>query len=77
MGEAAVGLLRIDLGVVQDAELDRIEAELLRHLIHGDLKRHHAGRLTRCTHRVAFRKVERSEPHGHQAVCARVEQPRL
>ena len=24
-----------------------------------------------------FRKVKRGEPHGHQAVCARVEEPRL
>jgi hypothetical protein len=43
----------IDLGVVEDAELDRIECQLLGHLVHGDLQRHHAGRLARRAHGVA------------------------
>ena len=36
-------MFRIDLGVVEDAELDRIEPELFGHLVHGDLERHQPG----------------------------------
>ncbi len=34
-----------------------IEAELPGHLVHGDLQRHHAGRLAGRAHRIAFRQV--------------------
>ena len=60
--EGAFRLLGIDLGVVEDAELDRVEAELLRHLVHGDLERHHARRLAGRAHRVAFGQVEHRQP---------------
>ena len=46
-------------GFVEDAELERIEPELLRHLVHGDLERHHARRLARRAHGVALGEVER------------------
>lgn len=75
--KAALRLFRIDLCVVKNAELDRIEAELLGHFVHRDLERHHAGRLARGSHRIAFRQVEMGQPHGREAVRARVEQPRL
>jgi hypothetical protein len=68
------GLLGIDLGVVADAELDRIEAKLLRHLVHGDLERHHARRLARRAHGVAFRQVELGQSLRRQPVGAGIEQ---
>ena len=71
------GFSGIDLGVVEDAELDRIEAELLGHLVHGDLQRHHARRLARRAHRIAFRQVEHRKPRRGHAVGAGIEQPRL
>ena len=67
-------MLGIDLGVVGDAELDRIDAELLRHLVHGDFERHHAGGLAGRAHGVAFRQVELGEAERGQAVGAGVEQ---
>ena len=63
-------LLRIDLGIVEDAELDRVDAELLRHLVHRDLERHHARRLARRAHRIAFGQVEHGEASRGHAVCA-------
>ena len=72
-----VRLLGVDLGVVEDAELDRVEAQLLGHLVHRDLERHHAGRLAWRPHGVAFRQVERRKPHRGQTVGAGIEQPRL
>ena len=80
IGAARTGrsrLLGIDLRVVEDAELDRIDAELLRHLVHGDLERHHAGRLAGRAHGVAFGQVEHREPHRRHAVGAGIQQPRL
>src|SRR3546814_4789160 len=50
------GLLRIDLRIVEDTEGDRIDAELLGHLVDRDLQGHHAGRL-------AGRAHGRSEEH--------------
>ena len=69
-----LGILGIDLGVVEDAELDRVEPELLRHLVHGDLQRHHARRLARRAHGVAFGQVEHGEPRRRHAVGAGIEQ---
>jgi hypothetical protein len=43
---------------LSDAELDRVHAQLLRHLVHGDFQRHQAGRLARGAHGVAFGQVE-------------------
>jgi hypothetical protein len=51
-----------------------IDAELLGHLVHGDLQRHHARRLARRAHRVAFRQVEHREPRRGHAVGAGIEQ---
>ena len=72
-----LGFLGIDLRVVEDAELDRIEPELLGHLVHGDLQRHHARRLARRAHGIAFGQVEHREPHRRHAVGAGVEQAGL
>ena len=52
-------------------------AELLGHLVHGDLQRHHARRLARRAHGVAFGQVEHGEPRRRHAVGAGIEQPRL
>ena len=51
--------------------------ELLGHLVHRDLERHHARRFAGRAHRVAFGQVEHGEPHRGQAVGAGIEQPRL
>ena len=67
----------IDLGIVEDAKLDRIEPELLRHLVDRDFQRHHARRLARRAHGVAFGQIEHREPHRGHAVGAGVEQARL
>ena len=75
--ERPLRLFRIDLGVVDDPEFDRIDAKLLRHLVHGDFKRHQAGRLTRSAHGVALRKIERRQAHCGHAVCSGIEQPGL
>ncbi len=75
--ERPLGPFGIDLGVVEDAELDRVESELFRHLVDGDLQRHHARRLARRAHRIAFGQVERRESRRSQAVCAGIEQARL
>jgi hypothetical protein len=72
--ERPLGLFRIDLGVVEDAELDRIHAELLGHLVHGDLQRHQARRLARRAHGVAFGQVEHRQPHRGHPVGAGIEQ---
>jgi hypothetical protein len=56
--EGPVRMLGIDLRVVDDAELDRVHAQLLRHLVHGDFQRHQARRLARRAHGVAFGQVE-------------------
>ena len=65
------------LRVVEDAELDRIEAELLRHLVHRDLERHHARRLAGRAHGVALGQVEHGQPRRGHAVGAGIEQARL
>ena len=75
--ERPIRLLRIDLGVVQDAKFERVDPELLRHLVHGDLKRHQAWRLAGRAHRVPFGKIERGEPQRRHAVRARIEKPGL
>ena len=62
---------------LMNAELDRIEPELLRHLVDGDLQRHHARRLAGRAHRIAFRQIEHRKPRRRQTVCAGIEQPRL
>ena len=51
--ERLLGLLGIDLRVVENAELDRVQAELFRHLVDGDLQRHRCpahrpARASRC-----------------------------
>src|SRR5215203_1236517 len=66
-----------NLRIVEDSEVDRIERELLGHLVHGDLERHEARRLARRTHRIAFRQVEYRKPHRRHAIGARVKQPGL
>ncbi len=52
--ERPLGILGIDLRVVEDAKFDGIELELLRHFVHGDLQRHQARRLAGRAHRIAF-----------------------
>ena len=71
------GLLGIDLGVVADAELDRVQTELLRHLVHGDLERHHARRLAGRTHRIALGQIERGQARRRHPVLAGIEQAGL
>ena len=48
------GIVGDNLRVVENAELNRIDAELFRHFIHRNFQRHHAGRLTRRAHRISF-----------------------
>ena len=54
-----------------------IHAELLGHLVHRDLERHHARRLAGRAHGIAFGQVEHCEAHRRQAIGAGVEQARL
>src|SRR3546814_13490383 len=56
------GLLRIDLRIVEDTEGDRIDAELLGHLVDRDLQGHNAGRLAWRAPGISFGQVERSKP---------------
>src|SRR5207244_2834124 len=77
LGEGAAGIFRINLRVVEDAELNRVEREVLGHLVHGNLERHQAGRFARRSHGIAFRKVEHGEAHGGHTVGAGVKQTGL
>ena len=67
----------IDLSIVEDAKLDRIELEFLRHLIDCNLKRHHAGCLAGRAHGVAFGQIEHREPHCGHAILPGIKQPGL
>lgn len=67
----------IDLGIVQNAELDGIEPELLRHLIDCDFQRHHAGRFTGRAHGICFREIEHRKTRRCQTVGSGIKQARL
>src|SRR3546814_1484402 len=58
--KGSFGLLRIDLRIVEDTEGDRIDAELLGHLVDRDLQGHHAGRLAGRAHGIAFGQDRKS-----------------
>ena len=70
----ALGIGRIDLGVVAHTKFHRVELEFLGHLVHGDFQRHQAGRFARRAHRIAFGQVKGRQAHAHQAIFARVQQ---
>ena len=72
--EAPLRVARVDLRVVQDAELDGIDAELLGHLVHRHLERHQARRLARRPHVVALAEVERRELQVDLAVGGGIEE---
>jgi hypothetical protein len=57
------GIVRHRLRVVDNAELDGIESELLSELVDGDLQRHHAWGFTLRAHRIRFRQIELGEIH--------------
>ncbi|MNV45902.1 hypothetical protein D3C71_1377140 [compost metagenome] len=77
MRERPLRVFWIDLGIVLDAELDRIHAELLRHLVDCDLERHQTGSFTWGSHCIALRQIERRELHGGHPVFTSIEQARL
>ncbi len=77
LGEGARGVSGIDLGIVEDAELDRVHSQLFRHLVHGDLQGHQARRLARRPHGIAFRQIEHRQPLRRHPVGAGIEQARL
>src|SRR3954467_12117575 len=62
-----------ELRIIQDPEFHWIAAQFLCHLIHCDFERHHAGRLPRSAHGVAFGKIEHRETRRRQPVRASVE----
>ncbi len=70
-------LFGIDLGVIEDAEFDRIDAELLGHFVHRDFKRHQAGRLSRRAHGVALGQIEHRQAHCGHPVGTGIQQARL
>ncbi len=75
-GEGTIGLLGIDLRVVECAQDDRVHAQGLGQLVHGDLERHHAGRFARRPHGTAFRQIEHGKTKlGHPVRCG-IEQSR-
>ncbi|MGY4290888.1 hypothetical protein ACVWXO_010154 [Bradyrhizobium sp. LM2.7] len=67
----------IDLGVVARSEFDRIEIQSLRHLVHGDLERHHARRLSGSPHGVALGQIEPGQTQRRHSVLAGIEQTGL
>ncbi|MNI09352.1 hypothetical protein D3C73_624220 [compost metagenome] len=77
MGERPLRVFRIDLGIVLDAELDRIHAKLFCHLIDGNFERHQTGSFTWGSHGIALRQIERRELHGGHPVFTSIEQARL
>ncbi|MNU80222.1 hypothetical protein D3C71_698460 [compost metagenome] len=77
LGKRPTWFFRVHFRVVQDAENDGVHFQLVRHLVHRDFQRHHARRLARRAHGVAFRQVEHGQAHGRHAVRSRIQQPRL
>ena len=77
VGELSLRLLGVDQRIVDDAETNRVHAQLLRHLVHRDLERHHARRFAGRAHRIGFGQVEHREMGLGQPVVAGVEQLRL
>src|SRR5262249_53441690 len=74
--EAPLWIARVGLSVVEDAEVDRVDAELLGHLVHRHLKRHKSGRLAWRPHVVALGKVESCKLHLEVAVAHPINEPR-
>lgn len=77
VGELLGRIAGYHLGLVEDAERDRVEAQLLGHFVHRHFQRHVARCFARCAHRIAFGHVERGDVIGHQAVGACIELGRL
>ena len=75
--ERAVGLLGIDLGVVDDPQRDRVHPQLLRQFVHRDLEHHQPRCLAGRAHRIAFGQVHRRQTHVRHPVGTRIEQPGL
>ena len=75
--ERPAGLLRIDLGVVDDAQLDRVHAQLLGQFVDRHFQRHQARSLAGRAHGVAFGQVQRRQLHLHQPVGRGVKQAGL
>jgi len=68
--ETVARVFGIDLRVLRTRRsMDRAQA--LRHLVDGDLQRHHAGASPGARMAFAFREVEHREPGRRQAVCPR------
>lgn len=77
VGELLGRIAGYDLGLVEDAERDRVEAQLLGHFVHRHFQRHVARCFSRRAHCIAFGHVERGDVVGHQAVGACIELGRL
>src|SRR5437868_14399549 len=76
-GRRARWVVRADLGIVEDAEFDWIEAEFFSHLIHRNLQSHQSGSLAGSAHGVSFRQVEERQAHGGHPGCSGITLPRL
>nr|GEU28231.1 hypothetical protein [Tanacetum cinerariifolium] len=66
--------LGIDLRVVQDAQLHRVDAQLFRQFVHRDFQRHHARHFARRAHGARFRQIQVRHLQARHAVGARVQQ---
>ena len=66
-------LFRILLRVVEDAEFDRIELQLVRHFVDGDFEGHRSRRVAGRAHGVAFGQIERRESRRRHAVRAGIQ----
>jgi hypothetical protein len=65
---------RIDVGVVAEADLDRVEVKFERELVECRLEREQAGRLSDAAHEVRHHRAGRREPIAGVDVVAGVEQ---
>jgi hypothetical protein len=70
----SVRLRWIELGDVEHAKQDGVNPQLFRHFVHGDFKRHHAGRLAGRAHCVALREVQHGQTQVGHAVRAGIQQ---
>ncbi len=72
-GEGTIRIGGVDLGIVQNAELHRIDACLLGDLVDSYLQHHHTRRFPWGAHRVPLGQIQLRQPQTSVAVRAGIE----